>query len=675
MPDSLKHKFSNHLITESSPYLLQHAHNPVDWHAWNPGTLTKAAKEDKMMLISIGYSACHWCHVMEHECFENEHLARLMNDNFVCIKVDREERPDVDAVYMSAVQLINGNGGWPLNCFALPDGRPFFGGTYFPQSQWEALLKNIADLFRNRRKDLEKQAAQIMEGINQENIIQPLNIQAPATIILAEAVNKMEKRFDNVHGGSSGAPKFPLPAVYNFLLTMAFETKNEKLLTHIHLTLGKMAKGGIYDQIGGGFARYSVDERWKVPHFEKMLYDNAQLISLYTKAYQFTGLNQYLNIANECADFVTEELTSPEGIFYSALDADSEGREGKFYVWKKQEFDQALGADSQLIGEYFQIDGEALWEHGENVLQRKYDPQDFIIRKNMDAPTFLQKLEEAKIKLMKQRNKRTRPGLDDKSLVSWNGLMIKALAQLSAVTKNPRYLSAALLAAEIILQKMFSPITGLKHNYKNGHTSISGFLEDYALMAEAAIELYQVTLEEKWLFFSRNLTDFAVTNFYDPEDGLFWFTGKNSHDLVSRKKEIYDNVIPSSNSVMAVVLLKLSKYLGKSNYHDMAEKMQTTMIGYVEKYPLSFSNWADFFNMMSGNFYEVVATGRNAGEFVPEIYRNYHPARIIAGAKSKSDLPLFQDRFVNEKTIIYVCKGNYCKKPVETVAEALEQMA
>jgi uncharacterized protein len=674
MNQSQTHKFTNKLVSESSPYLLQHAHNPVDWHAWNQETLEKAKKEDKMMLISIGYSACHWCHVMEHECFENEALARLMNDYFVCIKVDREERPDVDAVYMNVVQLINGNGGWPLNCFALPDGRPFYGGTYFPPQQWEALLKNIIGLFGNRRKELEEQAEKIMEGINHESIIQPLNAGDKIDELLSEALNKLEKRFDHVNGGSPGAPKFPLPVIYNFLLSMASKTNSKSLISHIQLTLDKMAMGGIYDQIGGGFARYSVDEVWKVPHFEKMLYDNAQLISLYTKAYQYTNFQRYLTTATQSADFVLNELTSPEGLFYCALDADSEGVEGKFYVWKAHEIAKALGSNAGLVADYYHIGNEALWEDGNNVLLRKREPDQFAETKNIDPSDFRKMLMEANAKLLNYRNKRVRPGLDDKALTSWNGLMISALARLSVVSGNHSYRKAAIKAAGFIKEKMFSPNAGLFHNYKNDKATIPGFLEDYALMAEACIELYQITHDEAWLAFSRDLVDFAIENFYDPQDGLFWFTGKITHDLVSRKKEIYDNVIPSSNSVMAVVLFKLSRITGKQKYADYTDKMKQTMLGHVQKYPSSFSNWASFLKMVGGEFYEIVIAGPQSLEMARVFNRKYLPNSVIAAATHASELPVFRDRFVPGKTLIYVCAGNYCKKPVETIAEAIQMM-
>jgi uncharacterized protein YyaL (SSP411 family) len=674
MKETGPHQYTNKLIQESSPYLLQHAHNPVDWHAWNQQTLEKAISEDKMMLISIGYSACHWCHVMEHQCFENEALARLMNDHFVCVKVDREERPDVDAVYMNVVQLINGNGGWPLNCFALPDGRPFYGGTYFPPQQWDALLKNIIDLYDNRRSELEEQAEKIMEGISYESIIQPLNAHEKIDELLSEAINKLEKKFDTVNGGSAGAPKFPLPVVYNFLLSMASKTKSKSLAGHIQLTLDKMMMGGIYDQIGGGFARYAVDDIWKVPHFEKMLYDNAQLISLYTNAFKHTNYQRYLTTAIASAGFVLNELTSPEGLFYCALDADSEGEEGKFYVWKKNEFLDVLKDDGALIARYYELDGDALWEKGNNVLLRKTEPEQFAESQNIDPADFRKQLIEANAKLLRYRNKRVRPGLDDKALTSWNALMISALTDLSSATDNERYINAALTAAEFIKNKLFLPQTGLFRNYKNNKASIAGFLEDYALMAEACIGLYQYTADEKWLSFATDLVDYAIENFYDPDDGLFWFTGKTTHDLVSRKKEIYDNVIPSSNSVMAIVIFKLSRLTGIPKYADYAEKMKQTMLGHVQKYPSSFSNWASFINMAGGGFYEIVIAGPQAQEMARVFNSKYLPNAVIAAATKTSDLPVFRDRFVPGKTLIYVCAGNYCKKPVETIDEAFQMM-
>jgi len=668
-------KKSNQLINETSPYLLQHAHNPVDWHAWNDETLQKAKEQGKMLLISIGYSACHWCHVMERETFENSDLAALMNEHFICIKVDREERPDVDAVYMNAVQLIHGNGGWPLNCFALPDGRPFYGGTYFKPAQWEALLKNVAALFKNQRNELESQAQQILEGINQDSLIDD---SPPDTSnhgeLPDEAYQRWQQNFDFENGGSKGAPKFPMPSNLAFLLQYSYFAKDEKLKNYLRLSLDKMAMGGIYDQIGGGFARYSVDASWKVPHFEKMLYDNAQLISLYTLAFQILQNKEYLRIACETADFVLRELTSEEGLFFSALDADSEDEEGKYYVWIKAEFESVLGNDSELFADYFGVDKEALWEDGKNILTIQHYPKAFAKAKNIDSDLFIKNLAQAKLKLMQARHNRTRPGLDDKSLSSWNALMIKALVQLAAFSGEDKYLDAATKAMNTLIDKSYQEDGSLRHSYKNSRASVTAFLEDYALVADAAIEIYQLTMDEQWLDLANKLSAYAINNFYDENESMFWFTNSKTELLIARKKELYDNVIPSSNSVMAKVLFNLSRLFENARYADITNRMAGKMASWVKKHPGSFSNWASLLLYLNEPYFEIAVNGPSARTYIKRLYKAAYPGKVLAGAKSISSFPIFEKRFVPGKTMIYVCVNNTCQKPVEDPEEALEMI-
>ena len=669
-------KHTNKLINETSPYLLQHAHNPVDWHAWNPETLEKAKTQDKMLLISIGYSACHWCHVMEKESFEDETLAGIMNENFICVKVDREERPDVDAVYMNAVQLIHGTGGWPLNCFALPDGRPVYGGTYFKPQQWEVLLKNLADLYQNRRNELVEQASQILDGINQDNLIgAETDGNALYGDVLDKALLRWRKNFDLKHGGSAGAPKFPMPGSIQFLLQYAHTTADRELMDYVELTLDKMMMGGIYDQVGGGFSRYSVDAEWKVPHFEKMLYDNAQLINLYTIAYQVTGRNLYLETAKATADFVLRELTSAEGVFYAALDADSEGEEGKFYVWTTEEFDQCLGDDASLIKAFFEIENEAHWEHGKHVLMCKHHPETFAELKGLSVEDFTKRLTQAKQVLYGEREKRVRPGLDDKSLTSWNAMMIKALAGLSLVANDEKYLEAALRAADLIVARVVQPDGSIWRNYKNGQATIAGFLEDYAHFADAALELFQVTMDEKWLSLADQLAGYATEHFYDKKEKMFWFTSDSASDLVSRKKEVYDNVIPSSNAVMGHVLFKLSIITENAAYDEMARSMAAKTAGHVEQYAPSLYRWAQLMLELSGRFYEVVITGPEAGNYLNRMYAHAFPGKMVIASENSSELPVFKNRFVQGKTLIYVCHNRVCSKPAETVEKAQEQLA
>jgi len=665
---------ANELISETSPYLLQHAYNPVRWHGWNKKTLEKARTENKMLLISIGYSACHWCHVMEKESFENEKIAELMNQNFICIKVDREERPDVDSLYMQAVQLIHGNGGWPLNCFALPDGRPFYGGTYFQPIAWEQLLVNIAKLNQTQRDALQEQAEKIMEGLGDELFGPDFlpNSELDASIAV-KAHEKLSKSFDHDNGGFRGAPKFPMPN--NLLFLLYFSNLRDKPETRefVRFTLNKMASGGIYDHLGGGFSRYSVDAEWRVPHFEKMLYDNAQLISLYSIFSQLTGKEIYLQTATKTADFVLAELTSPEGYFYSALDADSEGEEGKFYVWTKRQFEEILNEEAELVGEYFGVGKEALWEEGKNILLKTSEPEDFAAQKGLSLTDLENKLSQANFELLNHRNTRVRPGLDDKSLTSWNSMMISALAQLTISSGNKKYYWAATLAANHLLEKVMDKNGLLYHNFK-GKSSIPGFLEDYAFLAEALINLYETDFDEKWLVKALEICESAVTRFYDEKDGFFWFTDHENHELVARKKEMMDNVIPSSNSTMAKVLFILGRVFERSDYIEMSTKMLQGVSDSLANYPSAFSNWGIQLLFQTGNFYEVVVTGKESKQKANEIFRMRYPAKFVLAAEEQSGLPLFSNRFIKGKTLIYVCSGNRCQLPVEAIPEALKLM-
>ncbi|MEZ5146102.1 MAG: thioredoxin domain-containing protein [Bacteroidales bacterium] len=535
-------KFTNQLIHESSPYLLQHAHNPVEWHPWNEETLAKAKDEDKPILVSIGYSACHWCHVMEHESFEDEEVAQMMNDNFICIKVDREERPDVDQVYMDAVQAISGRGGWPLNAFALPDGRPFWGATYFPKEQWLSLLDQIRSLFLTQRENLEKQAADIEEGIRQNDLISFNTKESEfESAHLEQMVTGLSRRFDPKNGGTLGAPKFPMPNIYQFLLRFWYHSKDQTILNHVENTLAKMACGGIYDQIWCGFARYSVDDHWHVPHFEKMLYDNAQLVSLYAEAYAATKRELFRDIIQETIDFVSRELISTDGGFYSALDADSEGEEGRFYVWTKREIDEVLKIDSSLVSEYFGIEDEAYWEDGKNVLVKAKSLLTVALKYNLSEEEVKKKISEATHKLFLKRSKRVGPGLDDKILTSWNALMLKGLVDAYKATGENKYLDLAIGNGSFLIQNLLQENGQLYRNYKNGKATIPGFLDDYSFTIEAFVALYEVTFDEKWIQHGRQLTDYTLEHFFDPESGLFYYTSDQHTDIVSRKIDVLDN--------------------------------------------------------------------------------------------------------------------------------------
>jgi len=522
--EKTKHKYTNHLINESSPYLLQHAHNPVDWYPWGEEALKKAKDENKILLISIGYAACHWCHVMEHESFENEEVAKLMNEYFVPIKVDREERPDIDQIYMSAVQLMTGSGGWPLNCFALPDGRPFYGGTYFPKQNWLTILQKVYDEYKTNPAKVEEFANKLTTGVKQSELIS-YNSQAPAFSIslLDETVEKWANNFDNKEGGPNRAPKFPIPNNYHFLLRYYYHKQDQEILDHVLLTLNKMAFGGIYDQLGGGFARYSTDKVWKAPHFEKMLYDNGQLVSLYSEAYQLTKDPLYKQIVYETIEFIQRELTSPEFGFYSSLDADSEGEEGKFYVWTRNELEEILGDDESLFSEYYNVTYNGNWEHYNNILLRKKTDKQFADKHKISVKELRQKLTSAKEAVFKVRSKRIRPGLDDKILTEWNALMLKGYVDAYRAFNDDKFLKIALKNAKFIVENMMDG-SRLDRNFKNGKSTINGYLSDYSFTIEAFIALYEATFDEAWLMKAKELMDYAIKHFYDAGSNMFYFT-------------------------------------------------------------------------------------------------------------------------------------------------------
>jgi len=485
------HLHTNHLINESSPYLLQHAHNPVNWFPWGEQAIQKAKVEDKMLLISIGYAACHWCHVMENESFENEEVAEIMNKYFVCIKIDREERPDIDQIYMEAVQMMTGSGGWPLNCFALPDGRPFYGGTYFPTQHWKHILRSLANMYEIERQKIITSASELTNNIKLTESVEMKQVESKFTLFdLKEIVEPWKNYFDETEGGNNRAPKFPMPNSYEFLLEYSIYSKDEDVKDHVFNTLDRMAAGGIYDQAGGGFSRYSVDKYWLVPHFEKMLYDNAQLISLYSKAYRHNKKEEYKRIVYQTIDFVKRELSSKEGACYSSLDADSEGEEGKFYVWEKHEIDEVLGEDSALYSDYYQVSVEGNWEHGKNILHCKENIKDFSRNYHLTEIEFVTKIDLLNNKILKQREKRIRPGLDDKILCSWNALMLKAYVDAYKEFNEPLFLSQAIKSADFISSKMMEKDFRLNRNYKNGKASINAFLDDYAFTIEAFIACF-----------------------------------------------------------------------------------------------------------------------------------------------------------------------------------------
>jgi len=666
------HTEPNKLIHASSPYLLQHAYNPVEWYEWGPEALEKARRENKLILVSIGYSACHWCHVMERESFELHEVAEVMNNDYVCIKVDREERPDIDQIYMMAIQLMTGSGGWPLNCICLPDQRPIYGGTYFRKDDWINILLNVANLWAHEPEKAEQYAVRLTEGIQlAEKIISNVKQGDYEEKDLTDITLSWKRSFDLSEGGYNRAPKFPLPNNWQFLLRYS-ELMNDNA-THVAtlMTLEKMALGGIYDQIGGGFARYSVDGQWHVPHFEKMLYDNAQLISLYSEAYQYAGKELFKEVVLDTVKWAEREMSSPEGLFYSALDADSEGVEGKFYVWSGDEFEVVTEGDHLLLQEYYNVTEEGNWEEEQtNILLRRETDEEFAEKKGIPLEELQLKVQLAKDKLLDQRSRRARPGLDDKCLTAWNGMMIKALAEASGVFERPEYYQRAKKAATFILENVSMPDGGLYRNFKAGRASIDGFLDDYAFFIEGLLALYQADFDEQWLHQAQRLSDYVLQHFEDTETPMLYYTSASSEALIARKHEIMDNVMPSSNSAMAQNLHTLGLMFDEERYTQKAAAMLGAVHPQINTYGSAYSNWAiQLLNEVFG-INEIAIAGSDYVAVQQELNKTYIPNKIML-AGTNSTLPLLKDKQSLE-TKIYICRNKACQLPVITVDEAIK---
>ncbi|GAB2550477.1 thioredoxin domain-containing protein [Rufibacter soli] len=672
-------KKPNRLAQETSPYLLQHAYNPVDWYPWGPEALQKAKDEQKPILVSIGYAACHWCHVMEHQSFENEQVAQVMNENFVCIKVDREERPDVDQVYMDALQAMGVQGGWPLNVFLNSDAKPFYGGTYYPPKNWIQLLESITDAYQKSRSELDKSADQFVQHLNQSELgkygLKEANPDFNESG-LKQLFDHLHAKFDKKRGGTMQAPKFPMPSIWRFLLRYYHHTQNPEALEQVNLTLEKMAFGGIYDQIGGGFARYSVDEEWLAPHFEKMLYDNGQLLSLYAEAYQVTRNELYRQVAMETISFVERELTSPEGGFYSSLDADSEGEEGKFYVFTQEQMQDILGEEVTLASLYYNTTAAGNWEHGVNILHRRQTDEAFAADQGLTLEELQEHVQNWKDALLLARSQRVRPGLDDKILTSWNALMLKGLTDAYQAFGEAKILELACTNAHFLLQHLKQEAR-LFHNYKEGKATIDGFLEDYALLIQALIGLYQVTFEERWIKEANQLTKYTLAHFFDETENLFFFISNAGEQLIARKKEIFDNVVPASNSVMAMNLHFLGLFLAKDHYSLLSDKMLSAVRDLVVQEPTHLANWACLYYLKLKPAAEIAIIGPEAHAFRGLLQQHFLPNALMAGSKEEDDslLPLLEDRVAqNGRTTLYVCYNRSCQLPVQSVAEALEQI-
>ena len=685
----------NHLINETSPYLLQHAHNPVDWYAWKPEAFERAKAENKPILVSIGYSTCHWCHVMERESFEDTGVAAMMNEYFINIKVDREERPDVDQIYMEACQVISGGGGWPLNCFLLPDGRPFFAGTYYPpqpahgRPSWSQVLNNIANAFHNKRETVEGQANQLTEIIRnadknyikipdskfqnsnpQSSIFNPDTEGVFTTDLLDKIYGGMRERFDRVEGGFGGAPKFPSTMSIQFLLDYYFHTKNKEALEHAELSLKKMIQGGIYDQLGGGFSRYATDREWLIPHFEKMLYDNALLISVISDAYKLTKNDIYSETIEETLAFIEREMLHTNGGFYSAYDADSEGVEGKFYVWDKSEIEAILQEDASIFCAFYDITEGGNWEH-HTILWRHKSYEEFANLTRMEVSVLKEKLEECRSKLLKIRSLRIKPGLDDKILLSWNVLMVSAYAKAFEATNRGGYRQRAIDGLEFVLTHFKNSKTkGFYHTYKNGVAQYDAFLEDYAYLIEALLDVYTICFEKRYLTLAQTFIEDVLKNFFDKTDNLFYFTSEKQKDILLRKKDLYDNATPSGNSTMAKNLMRLGIMLDNENYKTLSINMLYGVLDVVKRYPSSFSKWASVVLSVVHAPYEIAVVGEKAFDTTQAINAMFLPNKILmASVKEDETLPLLRGREIADETLIYVCQNYTCRMPVKTIEE------
>ncbi len=676
----------NRLINEASPYLRQHADDPVDWYPWGPEAFERAKREDKPILLSIGYAACHWCHVMERESFEDPETARIMNEHFINIKVDREERPDIDAIYMEAVQAMTGQGGWPLTVFLTPEGVPFYGGTYFPPTDrhglpsFKRVLLAVAEAYRTRKDEIQDLVAQTRAYLQAH--------PAPATVdlgpaLLDQALETLAQQFDPVSGGFGGAPKFPQATVLEFLLRSDHRTGRPAVRQMLTLTLDHMARGGLYDQVGGGFHRYAVDARWLVPHFEKMLYDNAQLAAVYLLAHQVTGQPFYRQIAEETLAFVARELTSPEGVFYASLDADSEGEEGKFYVWSAAEFDAVLGPDlAPLARRYFGVTDHGNFE-GRNVLHVATDLATLSQEFGLPPEEVAARLQQARARLFAAREQRVRPARDEKVIAAWNGLMIRALATSAWILDRPADARQATRAAEFLWSHLWDG-QRLWHYWKDGAARVNGFLDDYACLAEGFLTLYAATFDLRWFSAARTLADRLIALFWDDEHGGFFDTSHDHEPLIARPRTLYDAATPCGNSAAAMVLLRLAELTGHDDYRRRAEATLRLVAAALPRHPTAFGWFLSALDFLLGPPLEVAIIGDPAASdtraLLAVLRQRYRPTTVWACAApddqaARTAIPLLADRPpLDGRATAYVCRQFACQAPTTDPAVLAAQL-
>ncbi len=664
-------KHTNALINASSPYLLQHAHNPVNWQEWSPAIIEQARREDKLILISIGYSACHWCHVMEHESFEKEDTAEIMNKYFVCVKIDREERPDIDQIYMDAVQLLTGRGGWPLNVFTLPDGRPLHGGTYFPKQEWERVLLSLNNFYHTKKEEAFEFATNLSNGIKRLDLFVKKEDTQDLFPMAIELLNKWKQQFDLKWGAYNWSPKFPLPNQWELFMGIHYLTREEIFKEACLVTLDKMYDGGIFDHLSGGFARYSTDAYWKVPHFEKMLYDNAQLMSTYAMASKYFNKPSYAEVVKQIHQFIQLELRSVDGAYYSALDADSEGIEGKFYDWTYQELEDYLGIYFELFCRYYSITKDGNWEEGVNILYRTESNESIAKDFSLNEQELVTQIESAKKLLLLERSKRVTPGLDDKIICSWNALMAKGYAEAYQYIGEEEYLVQAEKSIDYLCSWCIEDMQVFRI-LKNGKRSIKGFAEDYACLIDALISVFEAGGKEKYLILANSLMNHCIAQFYDEKSGLFFFTTTEQKSVVTRKIEINDDVIPSSNSILAKCLYKLSLYFENNSFDNIQEQMLQTIAEKMSKFPNGFSNWMQLISWKEQAFTQIILTGPEAENLQKEIRSKFHFHTITFVISENSNIPLFKNKSISKTSnTVWICKGKTCGLPLQNLNQIL----
>ncbi|MDR7518826.1 MAG: thioredoxin domain-containing protein [Armatimonadota bacterium] len=670
----------NRLATETSPYLRQHADNPVDWYPWGEEALRRAREEDKPIFLSIGYAACHWCHVMERESFEDPEVAAVLNEHFIPIKVDREERPDLDQIYMQAVVAMTGHGGWPMSVFLTPAGVPFYGGTYYPpvprhgMPAFLEVLRALADAWRHRRDDVERGGAALLDSLRRNTLA--TEPQALGVGALDAAYRTLERQYDLARGGWGGAPKFPQPMTVEFLLRTHLRTGERAALTMAESTLTRMARGGIFDHLGGGFHRYATDAAWLVPHFEKMLYDNAQLARAYLHAWQVTGTALLRRVAEETLDFVVREMTDPAGGFYSSLDADSEGEEGRYYVWSLHEIREALGEDAGLFCEAYGVTERGTFE-GKNILHVAQDPVALAARHGLSEAAFDARMAASRRALLARRDRRVRPGLDDKVLVAWNGLALAAFAEAARAFDRSDYRRVAEANAEFILKEMQTPDGRLLRSWRAGQARLNAYLEDYANLIDGLLVLYEATFDARWFVEARRLAEVMIRHYRDPAGGFF-DTSDDHETLVVRPKDLQDNATPSGNAMAATVLLRLAALTGDGRYRDLAEAALRGVQPLLGNYPTAFAQWLCALDFALARPKEIAIIGDPVASetraLLAVVLKPYRPNQVVALGRpgEPSPIPLLEGRApLDGHATAFVCEQFACRQPV-TDPEALE---